>query len=100
MTAKDMFEKIGYKQIKHNVFDEQPKADEWITQDEPYILYRDENEIGVEEIEFRFYSKRVWVHAFDKRINCRIPAPLSYDEILAIKRQYEELGWLDANTTN
>ena len=40
MTAKEMFEELGYKQIKHNVFDEPPKPNTFVTQDEPYILYK------------------------------------------------------------
>lgn len=43
MTAKEMFEDLGYKQIKHNVFDEEPKPNVFITPDEPYILYKQEN---------------------------------------------------------
>jgi len=100
MSARELFEKIGYKQTKHNIFDEEIKPNEFITQDEPYINYRDENEIGIEEIEFRFYSKRVWIYAFDKRTNCRIHAPLNYQEILAIQKQIEELGWNNVNITN
>ena len=42
--ADKIFEKIGYKKHEHNIFKEgeEPKANEWITQDEPYIEYLDE----------------------------------------------------------
>ena len=85
MSAKEMFEKLGYKQTKDNIFDDE----EIKPQFEPYINYHNENKIEIVEIEFRFYSKRVWIYAVDKRTNCRIPALLNYQEILAIQKQLE-----------
>lgn len=46
--ADKIFEEIGYKKNEHNIFKEgeEPKANEWITQDEPYIEYLDEKVIN------------------------------------------------------
>lgn len=93
MSAKEMFEALGYKQFKHNVFDEPPKANEWITQDEPYILYKLENEYAIEEIEFRFYGKNVWLKGFRKDLKHIVPCPINIKELEAINKQIEELGW-------
>ena len=51
MTEADkMFEELEYKQTKHNT--EPIRNNEWITQDEPYISYRQEDETAIEEIKF------------------------------------------------
>lgn len=93
MTAKEMFEELGYKQIKHNVFDEPPKENEFITQDEPYILYSQENEQALEEIEFRFYGKNIWFKGYRKDLKHIIPCPINMEELKAINKQIEELNW-------
>ena len=93
MTAKEMFEELGYSQIKHNVFDEEPKENEFITQDEPYISYIQENEQAIEEIEFRFYGKNVWFKGYRKDLKHIVPAPINTKELQAINKQIEELGW-------
>jgi hypothetical protein len=93
LTAREMFEELGYKQIKHNVFDEEPKPNEWITQDEPYILYKQENEQAIEEIEFRFYGKNVWFKGYRKDLKHIVPCPINAKELKAINKQIEELGW-------
>ena len=93
MSAKEMFEELGYTQIKHNVFDEELQPYEWVTQDEPYILYKQENEQAIEEIEFRFYSKNIWFKGYRKDIKHILPCPINMKELKAINKQIEELGW-------
>jgi len=90
--AEDLFAELGYKKICHNISNNKENGG-WVTQDEPYILYRSENEDFIQDIEFRFYSKRVWIGAYSKKHNCRISAPLNKKELLAIQMQYDELGW-------
>lgn len=94
-SAKVMFEELGYKQEKHNVFDEPIKPNEWITQDEPYIVYTQENELAQEQIEFSLYSKNVWLSGYRKNLKRLLPCPIDMKELQAINKQCEELGWLD-----
>lgn len=80
-SAKVMFEELGYKQEKH--------------QDEPYIVYTQENELAQEQIEFRLYSKNVWISGYRKNLKRLLPCPIDMKELQAINKQCEELGWLD-----
>jgi hypothetical protein len=96
-SAKELFTELGYKQIKHNVFDEEPKPNEFITQDEPYIAYKQENETAIEEITFSFYSKNIWFSGYRKDLKRQIMCPINIKELHAINKQISELGWLDEN---
>lgn len=94
MDAKEMFKKIGYEFYDHNYFD--VKSNTLIPQDEPYIEYSEQSFKGEEHIKFCPYSHLVTVESFayigGERF--RIPAPLNIDELKAITKQCEELGWL------
>lgn len=100
-----MFEELGYKQEKHNIFDELPKRDEWITQDSPYIMYSSEDVIGGTTyamfIEFMVRDKRVQLGGWEKGQRANQPYQcfrnpiLNIKEVQAIVQQCKELGWLD-----
>lgn len=94
MTAKEMFEALGYKFYDHNFLNVPKSENAMITQDAPYIEYMTESADGEEII--RFYAQKVIsVDAFIHRGGIfRIPAPLNMDELKAITKQCEELGWL------
>lgn len=81
----------GYEITNHNMSDEQPKPNEWTTQDEPYISYRAENETALEEIEFRLYGKNVWFKGFRKDIGRLTPCPINMQELKAINMKCKEL---------
>ena len=105
--ADEMFEKLGYKKIEHNIFKkgEEPKANEWITQDEPYIEYRDEEIIHKTYysmfIMFMMTCKCVQIGGCEKGIKsdgtyyliARNPI-LETDEVNAINEKCKELGWI------
>lgn len=75
MTAKEMFEKLGYKII---------------TNDNQLLTYRKEFALGGEQ-EFIFHKKDDGVY-FESTFRFDF---LSYKELQAINKQVEELGWLD-----
>ena len=83
MTAKEMFESLGYTYYDNSHLNV------------GYFEYHTENDVGEESIRFHF-SKIVSVHAIVKNglKRCVIPAPLNMDELKAITKQCEELGWL------
>lgn len=95
MTAKEMFEALGYKFYDHNFLNVSKSENVMIPQDVPYILYTQESDKGEEHIIFHASPKLVSVGAF-KYIGgiYRIDAPLNMDELKAITKQCEELGWL------
>lgn len=98
MTAREMFEDIGYEFRDHHFLDTQKTLGVMIPQDEPKLIYIGKAESYETRIEFRAYAKVVEVsvtyNANDRRY--RIPAPLNYFEIKAIMKQFEELGWESA----
>lgn len=104
--ADKIFEKVGYKKFEHNIFKEgeEPKANEWITQDEPYIEYRDEKVINGTYysmfIMFMMNCQRVQIGGYEKGTTPygkhyeRVRNPiLNTDEIKAISLKVGELGW-------
>ncbi len=74
MTAKEMFEKLGYTLEK--------------VIDDRYINYASKE---VRLAEFYFDTKR---KTFTKQIiNSAITEPITLEELQAINKQVEELGW-------
>mgnify|MGYP000012432743 FL=1 len=105
--ADKIFEEIGYKKYEHNVFreGEEPKANEWITQDEPYIKYLDEKVINGTYysmfIMFMMNVKRIQIGGYEKGTTPygkhyeRVRNPiLNMQEIEAIGLKVGELGWM------
>lgn len=98
MTAREMFEELGYEFEDYH-FHVPRSQSIMIPQDEPKLIYTERSEKGEERIEFRGYAKCVDVSAIaywegGKKI--RMPAPLNYAELQAIMKQFEELGWNEA----
>lgn len=104
--ADKIFEEIGYKKHEHNIFKEgeEPKANEWITQDEPYIEYLDEKVINGTYysmfIMFMMNIKRIQIGGYEKGTTPygkhyeRIRNPiLNTKEVQAISLKVGELGW-------
>ena len=97
MTAQEMFEQLGYEMYDHNFFDVPSQT--MIPQDEPYLEYVERSENrgmkAEEHIVFKKRSKTVWVEALleIKGNMCRMPAPLGWLEVCAIRKQMEELMW-------
>lgn len=88
MTAKEMFEKLGYEQYQNK--NDKEIAKTWGQQ--MIIRYRDRNGF---EIIFDF-----WDHDFCKfgtMGNLRLHSGISMNELQAINKQCEELGWNNAN---
>lgn len=92
MNADKMFEELGYKKYEHNI--EPCGNNEWITQDEPYIEYTQENETAKETITFKTYGKNVWFGGYRKDLKHIVPCPISMQELKAINKKVEELGWI------
>lgn len=86
MTAKEMFEELGYK--KEDVIN--PFTDEIYEHDYKYVKFD-----GTWLKEFLFNDSTKLLHfnteLFDKTQNTM----LSPEEIKAMNKQVEELGWLD-----
>lgn len=75
MSAKEMFEKLGYKQIQNNKnYIEYEKNIEFCHI--KYTIY----------VQFDFFGKYAFVNKDYKE-----PAPIYYEELKAIKKQIEEL---------
>lgn len=81
MTAKEMFEEIGYKQLGS------------LKPDDNYICVAYIKEIYGEQQYIYFYgSKELRVYLEDKK--CRVYPPIfTLKELQAINKQVEELGW-------
>ena len=104
--ADKIFEELGYKKHEHNIFKEgeEPKANEWITQDEPYIEYADSKTINGTYysmfIMFMMNAKRVQIGGYEKGMTpygkyyekVRNPI-LNTKEVKAISLKVGELGW-------
>lgn len=100
--ADEMFEKLGYKKLEHNI---NIKPGDFIPQDEPYIMYEDEKEINgtyyTMFIIFHITSKLVEIGGSERgktpygKDYFRIRNPiLETDEVNAINEKCKELGWL------
>lgn len=83
MTAKEMFEKLGYRTLGT------------LKPDDDYIIIAYEKEVYEEKEYIYFYgAEEVRVYLEDKR--GRIYPPIvELAELQAINKQIEELGWLD-----
>lgn len=97
LTADEMFEKLNYiKYDNHPESDEPPKPNMWTTQDCRIIEYTSKGIINgkecMERISFDVLSERVICEAFvnGRRIGI---VHFNTDEIKAIKKKMEELGW-------
>ena len=77
MTAKEMFEKLGYKYC----------TSEFETNKDKYFYYEDIHEEKV--VRFDLVYKEIWVSK-----NCE-PTHVDIPTIKAIHKQLEELGWLN-----
>lgn len=98
MTAKEMFEALGYEFYDHHFLNVPRSQNIMIPQDEPYLEYRSEDKnIGEEVIRFHGQSKFVSVYAIGNIGERRhsLPAPLNAAEIKAITQQMKELGWME-----
>lgn len=73
MSAKEMFEKLGYKQICN---------------DANYIIYRFDMEDMYSEIKFYKPQQDIEIEYTDKILNT-----IDLGELQAINQQVKELGW-------
>ena len=82
MKAKEIFEKLNYKLKK---------------QDDECILYKKEDTFQVKGVNFILSFESVICNSEVKVGNMMMPADnmLSMQELKAINKQCEELGWLD-----
>ena len=90
MTAKEMFEEIGYEMRDHHLI---TKPQGMFPQDEPYLEYWYKDEIFEQHIKFRAYAKSVEITVciYNKH---KSPAELGIKELAAITKQCAELGWI------
>lgn len=91
MTAKEMFEKLGYKRYEEDNFQNQLEIVDYKKEDRQW---REEGGICIsfdenKKVSFSFYGYSSQTH---------LPLYLSEDELQAINKQIEELGWNDENT--
>ena len=77
MSAKEMFEKLGYK--KTNVINPDGCIDYVNTNEEYSEIYFDKN--------FKMITKHY--------LNFGVAYPITLEELQAINQQVKELGWLD-----
>lgn len=79
MSAKDMFEKLGYNLYKHNTYMFYEKA----------LKENPEYENDYEHIEFNFISETInKTYGDDNSVS-----DINLEELQAINKQVEELGW-------
>lgn len=90
--ADEMFKELEYKKVENNVG--KPEENTWTTQDEPYIEYLAENETAIEKIKFDVGGKNVWLTAYRKDLSCQTSCPINMQELQAINKKVEELGWI------
>lgn len=81
-TAKEMFEELGYE--LDNDYSERTNC----------LYYKKKQDRGYERIIFNFSWRKVKVDFMTFKYVCD-PKYLSYEELQAINKQVEELGWLD-----
>ena len=79
MSAKEMFEKLGYKLYKHQTYMFYEKA----------LKKKPEYENDYEHIEFNFISETInKTYGDDNSVS-----DITFEELQAINKQVEELGW-------
>lgn len=99
MNADEMFEELEYKKFdNHPEHDLPPEPNMWSTQDCRVIDYTAEATINghhcLQRISFEMLSKRIICEGFcDGRVTRAIP--FSAEEIQAINKKCQELGWLE-----
>ena len=100
-TADEIFEILGYiKHDNHPEDDYPPKPDTWVTQDCRQLYYEQKkvSEAGLEiikHIEFDLISKTViCIMKIERNY---ILTRLNTQELLAISKKVEELGWNEKN---
>lgn len=76
MSAKEMFEKLGYEYFNNGL----------------RITYQNYKVSSCKLIEFNLQKKKMWLADDDEEV-----VELSLKEIKAINKQVEELGWNDEN---
>jgi hypothetical protein len=86
MTAKDMFEALGWEL---GILKEDDRDD--------ILYYRKKQGSATYDLDFYLQDKTYWSYGYvhGREINC----PLGVDEHLAITQQMKELGWLDEPET-
>lgn len=97
-TADEMFEELGYEKYdNHPEEDYPPEPNMWTTQDERLIKYTQKGEVrgqyAREVICFYPKAKNVVCSAFIG--NKATVVPLSIQELQAINKKCQELGWLE-----
>lgn len=97
MTARDMFEELGYVYYDNHYLNVPLSQDVLIPQDAPYLEYTSKMKEGDEIIRFypqgEFITASAFIHRDDGTY--RISAPLNMRELKAVIKQCEELGWLN-----
>ena len=94
MTARELFEKIGYKCSDGR--ERFGKNLTFVPQDEPCICYEQTEGTGTEMIIFELDRHIIEFEATTTRFTkdpYRLPAPINMDELEAINQQVKELGW-------
>lgn len=97
MTAREMFEGLGYVYYDNHYLNVPLSKDVLIPQDTPYLEYTCKEKEGEEIIRFypqgEFITASAFIHRDDGTY--RISAPLNMRELKAVIKQCEELGWLN-----
>ena len=96
MTARKMFENIGYKCSDGR--ERFGKNLTFVPQDEPCIYYEQAGAKGKEMIYFwlnRHIIEFESVVTFFTGSPYRVPTPINMDELEAINQQVKELGWTE-----
>ena len=93
MTAREMFEKIGYECRDDR---ERKKDLTFVPQDEPCVYYEQTGAKGKEMIYFWLDRHIIEFEAATTQFTkdpYRMPAPINMAELEAINQQVKELGW-------
>lgn len=91
MSAKEMFERLGYKLVYKNGLVKKFKREKNV----------DNNFLNIKNIEFGLNHITVKEMLFDNEgnlINDTIISTIFDEELQAINKQVEELGWIDNET--
>lgn len=86
MTAKEMFEELGYELDNETI---------WYPEKYKYICYKNDLvimlfSINDDNIHFDKFFHKLGIKQNDC---CNYSCPISYKELKAINKQIEELGW-------
>ena len=90
---------ITLEDLGYNKYENHPKQEAnestFTTQDNPVISYKQEDAIGIEEITFDIWGKKIWFKGYRKDLKTQIPCPINMQELQAIYNKCKEIGWLD-----